>query len=90
MKELGKLRTQQGWCNTHCLYTSSYTKQSGESSYSHIQLYRPFPTNPPPAKEESAGEKVIFFFKEKERKERKETGLWETGALEVQEQRVRK
>lgn len=74
MKELGKLRTQQGWCNTHCLYTSSYTKQSGESSYSHIQPYRPFPTNPPPPKRRVQQRKYIFFFffwrKREKRKER--------------------
>lgn len=83
----------RGWANwktnsVDATVTVSGTQHSGETSYSHIQLYRPFPTNPP-AKYESAGEKekeLFCFFLRKKKIEEMEP--WQTRALEAWKRKV--
>lgn len=44
------------------VYTHSYSKHSGKALYSHIQLYRPFPTNPPPKRRVQERKQYIYIF----------------------------
>lgn len=73
------------------LTISALTITQSYTSYSHIRPYRPFPTNHPPGQRgERRRERKIYlfiYFLEREEKACTETGLGDTGALDVQERR---